>query len=326
MGPSYPKRIKSLQKLMKGFDKILITDSKNVYYYTGHNPSDDEAFLIINSKSKPELFVSPLVNYARSKSSKISFLEKGIIEKRLKGNIGFENNLKTGIYLKLKKAGIKLKPTDITYKPREIKDSYEVEQMRKAINLVKSARKEIKFGLTEKEIASRIEFSFVKAGYKKSFDTIVASASNGQYIHYTPGKMKVKISELTIVDIGAVYNNYCSDITRTLHEKLNSEKKKIYENIHEIQGKLIDIIQPGMNMKELQSIYKSMMDERGYKIRHLIGHGIGLSVHERYEVIKKDMVMTVEPGVYTKKGGCRIEDMILIKKNRIEVLSKSIPQ
>jgi len=326
MVPLFSQRVKKLRNLMKGFDRLLITDPNNIYYYTGHMASADDPCFLVLSDSRPHLFVSPLVNEAKLlKNVNVSFLKKDNLIESLKGVVGFEDCLTTGFYLKLKQKGIKLKPSgDITYEPREIKDEYEIEKIEKSILAVKKAMKEVKQGLTEDEIASRIELNFMKQGATKSFSPIVATGSNGQFIHYTPGIKKVRADELTIVDVGARVDGYCSDITRTAYGKLSPEKQKIYDAIHEMQGKIIDILEPGLSLDDIQAAYKSMMDERRYATQHMVSHGIGLSVHESIDTLKPGMVITIEPGVYTKSGGCRIEDMILIKKNGVRILSNSI--
>ncbi|MFH1364184.1 MAG: M24 family metallopeptidase, partial [Candidatus Aenigmatarchaeota archaeon] len=159
----------------------------------------------------------------------------------------------------------------------------------------------------------------------RSFKTIVATGRNGQFIHYTPKSTKIMKGELTVIDMGAKVNRYCSDISRTIHKGIGSGKKRLYEDITEIQGKIIDIIETGMSLDELQDAYISMMKSRRHEVKHFVSHGIGLSVHEKVDELKPGMVITVEPGVYTNKGGCRIEDMILVKKSGVKVLSESIP-
>ena len=331
MGTSFFARVKQLQNLMEDkFDKILISDPNNIYYYTGHKTADDMCFLVVDSSKKPHLFVSPLVNEAKKiKTARVSFIKKDFLSNELKDStIGFEDGLPSGTYISLRKSKIKLKPSaDMTYKPREIKDSYEIMQMKHAIKIVGNVLKDRdKFiGMNEDKVARDIELYYHKHGRERSFQAVVATGSNGQYIHYTPGSQKIKPTDLTVIDTGAKVNGYCSDITRTLHPKLNSEKKKIHSSIKEIQGKLIDVIEEGMTLDLLQKTYESLMKVRNYKVKHMISHGIGLSVHESVNELKSGMVITVEPGVYTNRGGCRIEDMILIKKSGVKVLSDSIP-
>ncbi|MFH1977998.1 MAG: Xaa-Pro peptidase family protein [Candidatus Aenigmatarchaeota archaeon] len=330
MTPDFSRRVKKLQKEMST-DKILITNSKNIYYYTGHKASEeDPCFLIINSSGRPHLFVSPLVNDAKMlKTARVSFISRGFLKNELrKKSVSFEeDHLITHIYTNLKKHGIKFKPADkIINKPRHIKDAYELDQLKNSINLVKKTLDGLGniTGKTEKEISNKVRMSFVKANTTNSFDTIVSTGSNGEFIHHTPSNKMIKKGDLTVVDMGAKMNMYCSDITRTFHSGVNTQKRKIYEDVLEIQRKIIDVIEPGMTFESVQGMYINMMTSRGYKVMHGISHGIGLDVHEPFDVLEENMVITVEPGVYKNIGGCRIEDMVLIKKDKVKILSDSI--
>ncbi len=96
------------------------------------------------------------------------------------------------------------------------------------------------------------------------------------------------------------------------------------EDIKSIQAEVIGSVCAGLKFRELQEAYEKLMEGKGYKAMHSIGHGIGLDVHERPSIdeeLKENMVITVEPGAYIKKfGGCRIEDMVLVKKDGSAVL------
>ena len=97
--------------------------------------------------------------------------------------------------------------------------------------------------------------------------------------------------------------------------------KKIREDCLEIQAQVIDFIHSGMRFSEIQDYYVKLMGKKKYKVYHLFGHSIGLEVHETIDEIRNGAVVTVEPGIYFPgKGGCRIEDMVLIKNGKAKVL------
>ncbi|MCK5023341.1 MAG: aminopeptidase P family protein, partial [Candidatus Aenigmarchaeota archaeon] len=115
-------------------------------------------------------------------------------------------------------------------------------------------------------------------------------------------------------------------ITRMFVDKLGAERKKIYEDAKLIHDKIIDSLTHGANVEKINELQIKFFKRNGYKLYHSFGHGVGLTVHESIgDVLKKNMIVTVEPGIYVKNiGGFRIENMVLIKKGRSEILSKSI--
>ena len=134
----------------------------------------------------------------------------------------------------------------------------------------------------------------------------------------------IKKTRPTIVDFGARFNWYCCDITRTF-AGTSKEWKTTKEAVKNIQEEIIDFVKPGVGMEDIKKLYEKLMGKHRYKIHHSFGHGIGLEVHEQITgKLKENMVITVEPGVYKHSGGCRIEDTILVKKGKAEILTKSI--
>ena len=162
-------------------------------------------------------------------------------------------------------------------------------------------------------------------GAKPSFDTIVASGKHSAFVHHKPDRNVIKQGDLAIIDIGAVFNGYCSDMTRTLCSKPGPKERRIMENISGIQAELIDGVSEGVKYDEMEKKYESLLRKKGYRLMHSFGHGIGIGVHERPakgDVLKAGMVITVEPGAYIKGfGGCRMEDMVLVRKGSPRILT-----
>jgi len=314
-------KIDRLKKSMNT-DKLLITSKNDIYYYTGLMT---EGFLIIRKKDKPLLLVSSLFNEISSKNIEISFLEDGKdLTKRLqRSTVGFdETNLKAGIYLRLKKSGIKLKPSaNIIKNQRQVKSDREIETIQKSIETTQKVFKRLDFwGKTELQVRDKILELFLRYGVGKAYDPIVASGKNTQYIHYTPKKSK--ISSVVLVDMGARYNYYNTDMTRMFFTRIPRSHRKIIEDAMEIQKTLIDSMHAGQETEDIQKLYEDMMQRKRYKVRHRFGHSIGLGVHESVDELKTNMILAVEPGIYVKNiGGARIEDMILIKKDKAKVLT-----
>jgi len=342
MRMGFTNRIKKLQKLMLNgkVNKLLVTDRNDIYYYTGYRMlGDDAGFFVIDPAPKPKLFVSPLSNEAEKLKGIDVFTirkMKSLANILKPGWVGYdEHGLNSYLFLKLKKLGVRLKPeSGLIKEPREIKEAWEIEQIKNAIKITKKVIENIDIkniiGKSETQVAKDVGSELIRLGADNSFETIVSSGRDSYFIHHVPGKRKIKRGDLVIIDLGARFNSYCSDITRTLCLNPGKEERSLISDVRELQGEILEKIRngirDGIRFEEVLGFYKKIMRSRKYEVFHGFGHGVGLSVHEMIKgKLKQGMVLTVEPGVYIRNlGGCRIEDMILIKKNGIKVLSGSI--
>lgn len=323
----HKKRISRLRSLMSqnGLNSVLITGRADILYYTGFDL--EQGFLIIRKTGKPKLYLSTLFNWAReTRDIDIGFLEKTKdVLKALGGTVGFDGFAMTvGMFSGLRKAKVKWRRAGkIIRGPRMIKEPWEVSQIRKAIKVTGNVLNRLEmYGKTESEIAREIDIGFRKLGYVNAFDTIVASGRNSGFVHHIPSKRKVMRGDTVVVDLGAQVNGYCCDITRTVQCP-----KGMLSDLQEIRGKLIDSLGGGVKFKVVQDIYEGFLKKRGYRVMHSVGHGVGLDVHEgpfMNDTLRPGMVVSIEPGIYKKGIGCRIEDMFLIKKGRPEMLSSSL--
>lgn len=203
----------------------------------------------------------------------------------------------------------------------------EIENTERAITIVGKVLTGMSspFGRQERDVASEIRRRIYAEGATLAFRPIVASGRNASHVHHRPGRKIVREDELVIFDIGAKCGGCCSDITR-MHVPDNKRARKLHADAMNIQRSLIRKAKRGMEFKELQDIYKRLMRKNGYKVKHLIGHGIGERVHERVKGgLEAGMILAIEPGIYVKNyGGCRVEDMILVRKGEPRVMSAAI--
>jgi Xaa-Pro aminopeptidase len=187
--------------------------------------------------------------------------------------------------------------------------------------------------MTEKEIAFEIEkFMRINGADGLAFDTIVASGPNSSMPHAVPTDRKIESKDIIQFDFGCRVNGYCSDFSRVLFiGEITEEEKKIYDFVFKIYDYIVKNLSEGVNIKEiLKNCEQDYKNER-YDLLHSFGHSLGLDIHEepilsvKYETkLKKNMLVTVEPGVYiAKKFGIRIEDTVLINKNGCNTLTKS---
>jgi len=324
-------RLRKLRESMNsaGLSNVLLTSANDIYYYTGFRVSDGDSFLRVGVGSRPVLFVSPLENEASElRTAEVRFIRK-LRELELPKTIGFdEHSMTAAVYEKLKRLS-RLQPAAAAIKkPRMVKDSHELGQIRKAVAVTAKALESLSLaGRKELDVAKSIDIGFMEREADNAFDTIVASGRNAAFVHHRPGAKKIGVKELVIIDLGARFRGYCADVSRTLCQRPGRKEKGLIEGISRMQSEIMDYIEPGKTMKELNSIYEKLMKKEGYRVMHGFGHGVGLNVHEMISgELEKNMVITVEPGAYVKGfGGCRIEDMLLLgKKNRL--LTKKIKQ
>ncbi len=245
----------------------------------------------------------------------------------------------------LKESGI-----EITNNPglvedlRLIKDEYEIKAIKKACEITrdtfefilkKSSDKIRKF--SEIGLAFEIESSMVKKGASgRSFDLVIANNRASSLPHHVPSGKTINVGIL-LFDLGCKYGHYCSDFTRTIFldgqkDSKNQDKlkklKQIYDIVLQAQVKAAKACRAGMTCKELDHISRDFIDEKGYGkfFGHGLGHGVGLEIHELPTVsynddtiLKENMVITIEPGIYLEGiGGVRIEDIVLVKDGGCE--------
>lgn len=192
----------------------------------------------------------------------------------------------------------------------------------------------IKTGVTEKEIALQLDFYMLRNGAEDlSFDTIALTGKNTSLPHGVPGDAKVKSGDFVLMDYGAVYDGYHSDMTRTVCVgNPYDEMKNVYDIVLNAQEKAISHIKAGIKGKELDSIARNYIKEAGFGeyFGHGLGHGVGMEIHEYPNAnlsseteFQENMIVTVEPGIYIpQKFGVRIEDFVVVKRDKCENLTK----
>ncbi|TFD92507.1 Xaa-Pro peptidase family protein [Jeotgalibacillus sp. R-1-5s-1] len=221
---------------------------------------------------------------------------------------------------------------------RVIKSEQEIQYLREAARLadfaIETACRELAEGKTELEILATIEFELKKKGITEmSFSTMVLTGANASSPHGTPGLTKVQRGDLVLFDLGVVYRGYCSDITRTVaFGEISDKQKEIYDTVLKAEMTALEMVKPGVAVKELDLAARKVIQEAGYGdyFPHRLGHGLGLNVHEYPSitsendlVLEEGMTFTIEPGIYVPGiAGVRIEDDVLVTKDGYETLTK----
>ena len=232
--------------------------------------------------------------------------------------------------------------SDILTKMRQIKDEDEIQILRQIIGMTDQAfsniLKIIQLEMTEQELSLELEFSLRKMGASdRSFDYIVASGPRSSLPHGVASEKKLGNGELLTLDFGGKYKGYCSDLTRTVFfGQPDAKQREIYNIVLEAQQAGIDAIKPGLRGQEVDAIAREVISKAGYGkfFGHGLGHSLGLEIHEtpllytkETQILEPGMLLTVEPGIYIPGwGGVRIEDVILVKDNGVEVLTEAPKQ
>ncbi|PIS29005.1 hypothetical protein COT42_06475 [Candidatus Saganbacteria bacterium CG08_land_8_20_14_0_20_45_16] len=200
-------------------------------------------------------------------------------------------------------------------------------------------------GLTEQEIADKIVSELKVRGAKPAFDVIVASGKRSIDPHGRPSGKKLKNGEQVVIDLGANYRGYCSDLTRTFFiGRLTKKFSRLYQLVKNAQAKAIKAVKTGVFCRQIDLVAREYIRRScfahcqikeklcgGDCFIHTTGHGVGRKIHQAprislksREKLKVGMVITVEPGIYLKGwGGIRIEDMVLVTKTGCRVLTKA---
>lgn len=190
---------------------------------------------------------------------------------------------------------------------------------------------QIRAGQSEKEIAAWIKRAIGQRGAKLAFAVIVASGPRSSDPHARPTGKKIKNGEPVMVDLGAKYKGYCSDITRTFCLGQGSSRfRHLFSMVAAAQQRAMAAVRAGAFCREIDMAARKYIKSAGYCFIHSTGHGIGKKVHQLPKIslksrarLKAGMIITVEPAVYIKGwGGIRIEDMVLVTKKGSRVLTR----
>mgnify|MGYP000060397628 CR=1 FL=1 len=348
------ERINKIFRLLeeKNLDCIFSQNPATVQYITGivANKFPPRSIYVLITREKIYALTYPLEyeqSLEESKNAEVIKLEVNeklsekiidIIGKPV--NLGIESNsISFEVINSLMKKDLKIH--DVTTELWEIlsiKEPEEIDKIRKAIEITEKALKVseemIREGkYTEKNIAKECLIAILNNGGEWfAFEPIVATGKNGAYPHFSPTNEFIAKNSLTVVDVGAKFNGFCADLTRTFSNGIIEEEiKRNFEIVKEAIEIACDNIRDGCAAKDIDEIVRSYLGKKGLDkyFVHGLGHGLGLDVHEyprlsKYSkaTLKEGMIVTVEPGIYFKgKYGIRLEQDVLVKKNKCEILS-----
>ena len=234
---------------------------------------------------------------------------------------------------------------------RQIKDDTEISYLTKAIEItglgLDSMFQNARVGMYEYELEAMLQYEMRRKGLPFfGFTPIIASGVNATTLHYKTNSTQIQDNELILCDVGASYNNYSADITRTfpIAKKFSDRQKAVYSEVLNVQKTIISMVKPGIGMTDLNKKTGELIGEACVRLglitdpkdftkyyMHSVGHQLGMDTHDlgaRDAILEKGMVITIEPGIYIpdEKIGVRIEDDILVTDDSCRNLSYMIPK
>jgi Xaa-Pro aminopeptidase len=351
------ERVRAVRQRMRGSAAaLLVTNPRDIRYLTGFigedswalvPPRGDKLYVISDFRFAEQIArEAPHVLAIMREKSLVTELAK--LRDRLKlGRVALQMEYVTlSMRKKLaKELGSRtlMEVEDGLLAQRAVKDQPEVAAIRRALVIAQQAYREVQEEVaaalgraervTERNLAAKLDYRMRLLGADgSSFPTIVASGANASLPHAIPGDRKIRRGEPVLVDWGARFGGYCSDLTRVFCVgKMPRRMREVYEIVLEAQMAAIEAIGPGKKLIEIDAVARGVIDKAGYgeQFGHSLGHGIGLDIHEQptlsarsQGVLHVGQVVTVEPGIYLPGvGGVRIEDDVLITARGCRVLS-----
>jgi Xaa-Pro aminopeptidase len=345
------RRVKAICRELdkKKISFLLVTSPANVTYITGFLGADSWAavaggrvYLLTDSRyteqAQKECPSCKIIDRAGLMADAVANLVKKLKSIR---TVVVEDSVSLADFEQLKKT-VKARfrtVAGIIEIVRSVKDESEIATIRSAAAISTKALEQtlpyIKPGVTESELAGMLDFQIRKLGATNSFETIVAFGPNGSRPHHQPGTGKLRKKDAVLIDFGAKYKGYCSDITRCfVIGGMTAFYKKVYDVVEQAQAAAIKTIKPGVKITQVDAAARKVIDKAGLPVYgHGSGHGFGLQIHESPFLkpdgrgkLKAGQVITIEPGIYIPgKLGVRIEDDILVTETGYKILTRKCP-
>lgn len=321
-------------------DAIIILTSKNIFYMSGLL-LEDSALIVLKDKIAVitdkryyseidnECVTDKILNEGNLFKTISEYIDKlNIIDLGFEGEITFNDYISLKKFLKDKNL---INISNFIMDSRSIKSENEISLMKKAYKINEKSLNElipfIKTGVSERELAYTLDRIMVENGADSpAFNTIVAFKENSAIPHHMSGERKLCFGDNILIDFGAKFKGYCSDMTRTFaFGNVSNKLAKIYDIVYNANRIGIEKIKSGISSEFVHDCVYKYIASKGYGnfFTHSTGHGVGLNIHELPKIgknssaiLKVGNVITIEPGIYLENDfGVRIEDMILVGKD-----------
>ena len=328
-----------------GLDAMLLTGAPNRFYASGF-AADSEGGIALVTTADNFFFTDS--RYIEAAEKQIDNAAIGLVDGQKRYTawinealeltgakvVGFEEDRMSVADFRVyeEKLHCELRPAaQLMLQLRRSKDEAEIATMIRAQRIAEEAFRqllpEIRPGVTERQLAARLQYLAISLGAEKmSFDTIVASGPNGSMPHAVPTDRAVQEGDFITFDFGCVCDGYCSDMTRTVAVgQVTEEMEQVYHIVKTAQQAGLDAARAGKTGREVDAAARKIIEEAGYGpyFGHSLGHSLGLEVHEspnaspaNDQPLPLHAVISVEPGIYLPgRFGVRIEDVVVLEEN-----------
>ena len=322
-------------------DAALVSDPNAIFYFTGtrFSPGERLLALVVKQDGSWKLCINILFPYEVAVPALwYSDAQDGVqlLSEELTGRVAVDKGFPARFLLRLQqvKPELKLILGTVIDEVKAIKTAQEQEKMLRASQVNDSVMEQvaslIQIGKSEYELQQQIDSLFRQVSQGNSFDTIVAYGDHAADPHGIPGERKLQRGEAVVVDMGCVVDGYCADMTRTFFVGENTERE-IYDTVLKANLAGIAAVKPGIPFKDIDRAARQVIEDAGYGeyFIHRLGHGIGMEVHEPFDVsatdeviVREGMCFSIEPGIYIPgRVGIRIEDLVCVTKDGCKVLN-----
>jgi len=345
----YADRFRRVKHLMEqnGCDALIVTATPNVFYFTGKwiDPHERLLAVLIRQGKDPVVFAPSLhTGDFDPNQMECVFLNDGednigLLAQYMDntGTVSIDNTWQSANLLELmaKKPNLKFVASDHVLVPlRTIKDAQEIEFIRTSGQLADRVMAGIiagvRPGITELEIVEELKSLWKKEGiHELSFSPGIGRGPNGANPHHSPGHDAIRHGDMLIIDMGGVYNHYCSDMTRTIAiGEVSDKQREVYNLVRLANETAQKKVKPGVRFMDIDLAARQVIEDGGYGplFTHRTGHGLGIEIHEapyvhkaNEQLVEPGMVFSIEPGIYIPgEFGVRIEDIVIATEDGCE--------
>ena len=335
----------------RGMDHLIISDPSSIDYLTGYNnhPGERMFVLLLSLDGNHTMFLNKLFYLDQDLQMNLVWYadtEDGpaLVADALKDAnvVGVDKNWEARFLMRV----MELSNDECCFElgsicvdhVRMIKEEKEKELMREASRLNDLAIDQViqlcaKGNLSEIEVYKQVAGIFQSLGCSgNSFEPIVAYGANGADGHHEGDDSLLKPGDSIVIDMGGMYQGYCSDMTRTVfYKEVSDEQRKVYDLVRKANEIAEAMIKPGVKLCDIDKAARDVISEAGYgeNFNHRLGHFIGRNVHEYGDVsaafdmeVEPGMIFSIEPGIYLQGDfGVRIEDLVLVTEDGCEILN-----
>ena len=336
-----------------GLDAMLLTGEANRFYASGfHSPGTDGVALVTRRHAwyfTDSRYIEAAGRHVQGaeirqtgQGRSYAVLLEEVLRQHAVSRLGFEEACMTVQDWERYRSALPcdlVPASELLWELRRTKDDEELEAMVAAQRIAERALddilNELRPGLTEKEVAARLQYRMLHYGAEDmSFDPIVVSGPNGSLPHGVPSEREIRQGEFVTMDFGCIYHGYCSDMTRTVALGFATEEMQtVYETVLSAQKAGIDVARAGVTGREVDGAARAVITAAGYGdyFTHSFGHGVGVEIHESPNAspfsdqpLPAGAVISAEPGIYLPgRMGVRIEDVILLTEEGCRDLTRA---